>query len=375
MPENATITSADWFTFIAKARAKASQMMTNLKMWRGHILPFDPNTVASANNTYDIGASDAQFNNVYTKNFQKVNGTDIGGLLPLGPHGLGLFQNTTTTVTIKKHDGTDLSTTNYGIVMARQIGWSTASLVPVTISANVVLTTAGLNFGMNGLGDMSNAVLDVSYVNQPGTTTMHWGISWYPGCTRESIEASLTSAIQASVNDRDMMLVNSAINTISALTPCFWFRANYNDSGGAANFEWTVTRTSLGHSGGVMRPFLTSYTGFSSSPTGSLLRWTAIGTTVHVVHMMTAYAPGTSNATTFYVNLPAKHEAQTSTAMIGGLCVDNSAQQSLPCYVTFTTASYLSRISRRINSGPWTGSGSKSADFNIFYRIYDPQFT
>lgn len=56
MPSTATITS--FYTFSAGTKARSSEVNTNFSVLRGHIIPIDPNTTTSINNTYDIGSSE-----------------------------------------------------------------------------------------------------------------------------------------------------------------------------------------------------------------------------------------------------------------------------------------------------------------------------
>src|SRR5690606_17703714 len=56
MPASATITS--FYTFQGNTRARAAQVNNNFSIFRGHIVPVDPNTAAAADITYDLGSSE-----------------------------------------------------------------------------------------------------------------------------------------------------------------------------------------------------------------------------------------------------------------------------------------------------------------------------
>lgn len=56
MPSSATITA--FYSFTANSRARASQVNSNFSIFRGHILPVDPNTQTAVNSTYDLGSSE-----------------------------------------------------------------------------------------------------------------------------------------------------------------------------------------------------------------------------------------------------------------------------------------------------------------------------
>lgn len=76
MPSSATITA--FVTAVAGTKARASHFNTNFSNYRGHILPVDPNTIASSHQTYDLGASDAQWRRIYLKEPPYVNGSQLG---------------------------------------------------------------------------------------------------------------------------------------------------------------------------------------------------------------------------------------------------------------------------------------------------------
>lgn len=63
MPSSATITA--FYSFTANSRARASQVNSNFSIFRGHILPVDPNTQTAINNTYDLGSSEYLWRSVY----------------------------------------------------------------------------------------------------------------------------------------------------------------------------------------------------------------------------------------------------------------------------------------------------------------------
>lgn len=65
MPSSATITA--FYTFTANTKARASQVNTNFSNFRGHIVPIDPNTTTSVDNTYSLGATDKRWEFLYTK--------------------------------------------------------------------------------------------------------------------------------------------------------------------------------------------------------------------------------------------------------------------------------------------------------------------
>lgn len=61
MPINTTITASDITTFIANTRAVAADVNDNFDVWRGHILPVNPNTSAAITLTYGLGSAEYRF--------------------------------------------------------------------------------------------------------------------------------------------------------------------------------------------------------------------------------------------------------------------------------------------------------------------------
>jgi hypothetical protein len=64
MPSSATITA--FYTFLPGKKAFTSKMNSNFAIFRGHIIPVDPNTAtAASNNTYDLGSDESRWSTVY----------------------------------------------------------------------------------------------------------------------------------------------------------------------------------------------------------------------------------------------------------------------------------------------------------------------
>lgn len=73
MPDPATVTT--FHDFAGGRRAFADHVDHNFQMvGRGHHLPIDPNTAATATNTYDHGATDAQWRTAYYQQAPYING-------------------------------------------------------------------------------------------------------------------------------------------------------------------------------------------------------------------------------------------------------------------------------------------------------------
>lgn len=78
MPSTATITSTEFYTFVAGTTIRSAQVNSNFSVYRGHIFPIDPNTSASAHLTYDLGSEGKVwrgFYNQYNVMYQNTSGS------------------------------------------------------------------------------------------------------------------------------------------------------------------------------------------------------------------------------------------------------------------------------------------------------------
>ena len=76
MPSSATITA--FYTFVAQTVIRSAHVNNNFDIFRGHLLPVDPNTsTAATTETYDLGASDHRWRNVYGTLQGKINSSFV----------------------------------------------------------------------------------------------------------------------------------------------------------------------------------------------------------------------------------------------------------------------------------------------------------
>lgn len=97
MPSTATITT--FYNFSPNTKARATQVNTNFDIFRGHLIPVDPNTAASANNTYDLGSSEYRWRRLYLPTDIGTTTADIGQMA-LSPITTGSFQTLTSTAIV-----------------------------------------------------------------------------------------------------------------------------------------------------------------------------------------------------------------------------------------------------------------------------------
>lgn len=141
MPSSATITA--FYTFTANTKARATQVNGNFDVFRGHLLPINPNTQSAAGNSYDLGSSEHRWRTSYTQSIDLQSNTTTGNALQI----IGETTSSTPAI-IFKIGGTEVSRiqqTSYafsaGTTGAFFFGTSTTDLVnllasTVTVSSN-----------------------------------------------------------------------------------------------------------------------------------------------------------------------------------------------------------------------------------------------
>jgi hypothetical protein len=71
MPSSATITSSEMTTFVAGTVIRSAEVNSNFSIFRGHLLPVDPNTSTAATSyTYDLGSSGYAWRDGYVQKTQ-----------------------------------------------------------------------------------------------------------------------------------------------------------------------------------------------------------------------------------------------------------------------------------------------------------------
>jgi hypothetical protein len=106
-----------------------------------------------------------------------------------------------------------------------------------------------------------------------------------------------------------------------------------------------------------------TFAGFSANPGGVIAKYNIRGTTCYVVHV--EQSPGTSNATSFTVTLPVNSAEVTRFGL--ARTMDNGVAAALG-QGALTVGSAVATLTKSTGA-VWTGTGTKSADFEMFYQI------
>src|SRR3990167_4394175 len=149
--------------------------------------------------------------------------------------------NAADSIKITGSDGTALSAANYGWVTLPSA--TTGRLVTLSVTADVTILITGAHWGFDTKGDLTDYLLYVYAVNDAGT--LKWGVGAKPN--RLIVADADDTATPASVNAYEKVLMNSALTGAADANARVigWFKANFDDSGGAAADLWAI-QTGIG---------------------------------------------------------------------------------------------------------------------------------
>jgi hypothetical protein len=76
MGSTATVTA--FHSFVARTKAKSSEVNTNFSNFRGFFIPINPDTQTGSDNTHDLGSTDHRWRRIYLGEPPYVNGSQLG---------------------------------------------------------------------------------------------------------------------------------------------------------------------------------------------------------------------------------------------------------------------------------------------------------
>lgn len=285
---------------------------------------------------------------------------------------LSLVRTTTTnagdTIKLTSADGTALSSSNAGL--AKLASTTAGQVTEFTITSDISVLLTGAHWDCGTRGDLTAAILRVLLINDNGTLKL--GVAKLGG--RTTLLTTDTSSTQTSVTTPEGVLCNSAVGSASnSCREIGYFYCNFDDTGGAAEDLWAISSAVNGvvlgqTADGIWQPYNTSYTGFSSNPTGASHRWTQSGRVVLIVS--NGSYNGTSNATSFTMTGPAKNKkAYPQQALT--FRMDNGVSLYTYGIAYFNNVDTTEII---LMPGPdpltnWTAAGTKDCSFNCMYEV------
>lgn len=296
-----------------------------------------------------------------------------GARMATWTNNIAIIRATTTnagdSIKITGANGTALSASNYGWVTLPD-PTNVGQLLTFSVTADVTLNITGAHWGHGTKGDLTGEILRVLAINDNGT--LRFGVALLGG--RNCVLNTDVSSTQTSVTAPEHIYSSPTVasNTNSCREIGF-FRANFDDTGGAAEDLWAVQTgvndVVTGQSAdGLWHPWNCTFTGFSVTQTTTRAQWTQIGRTIFLQYDRNAL--GTSNATTLTAVAPAK-ALVTSNGQSGvvGRPTDNSTDLTVPQRIDTAVGSATINFYTSQAAGVWTNSGSKGIDFNMLYEV------
>lgn len=320
-------------------------------------------TITSSGVVTVLGSSGATS---FAGNIVQTSGNIKAPLSKTGAYNLSLVRATTTNAndSIKIQCGTAAcSASNPGFVV---IGDSTTAGVTqqFKITANVTILLTGATWGIGGTGDITGGLLRALFINDFGTLRTCVG---YMG-GRNTVLTTDTNATQANVNLPEEILCNTAVSSASnTVLDWGYFRANFDDTGGAAEDLWAIQTgvndiVSGQTADGLWQPWNTVATGFTTSLTVAVSRWSQVGRTIFIDFQSSA---STSNSTGFTVTAPVK--SRRDAYMPLAYAYNNSANIATG-QVQAATGSTTLTLETSLRTG-WTAALNKAANFLVSYEV------
>lgn len=274
---------------------------------------------------------------------------------------------TTTDDSVKITCGTaSCSATNPGYAGLNSV--TSGQITIFTITSDVTIKLTGAHWGYDSHGNVSGVLLNVLFDNDNGT--LRTCAALIGGSARATLLTTDTNATQASVTQPEHVLCNTAVgsasNTVATLG---YFRSDYADAGDVWANQTGIGDFVLGSSSEGMwqnAPATAMFgAGFSVDPTIAQYKFMLQGRTAHL--NIRNSAAGTSNNTTYTQLSPIK-----ARVLVQNVCTEAknaSADLTAPAEVRTAADSATLTLFKDLSAAAWTNTGSKFADFNIFFEI------
>lgn len=165
MPSTATITA--FYSFTANTKARASQVNGNFDLFRGHIIPIDPNTQTAISNTYDLGSTEYRWREGYFRSINLITNTTTGNALTIEGNTAtatpGFFFKISGTAAgrISKYPGYTTAADYGGIALSANINTS----MNLSNGTDATLTQSAISLNTDG------RPVDLDLITSPATTT------------------------------------------------------------------------------------------------------------------------------------------------------------------------------------------------------------
>lgn len=308
----------------------------------------------------------------YQQNLPAADGTLlINSKFPFLVSNLSFRRVTVTTsndaIRLTSADGTPLSTENPGYLTMPGYLSDRVNLTTHTFTQDIDLKVSGAHWGLDGKGDISDAILRIGFVvnaDSVGFAVSYLGSKHLP--LAQAVQRS-GSQTQASVQFPYMLLISSGLTTDNvAFFECGYIYGSFTDATNIWSFS-DASRSDpiLGQTAdGLWQTWKPTITGFSGSPSSNC-KWLQTGNLVFCEIQIS----GTSNANTFTLTLPhTSVNGMTGSAEGMAAVVDNGIALTTPGRVFVLNTSNLLQVFTTLASGVFTNVGSKAARVNFVYE-------
>jgi len=148
----------------------------------------------------------------------------------VGTRNLGLFYDATDkdAINIVAADGTALTASNKGIVTFNETD-TPGHLVSRNVTANVQLAMTGAHWGLDTLGDRTEDIFWLLWIDDKDTNLPILGVAIRGGL--ETVAAANCKSTATDVTSADLILVSDTVGNNSSCTYMGWFRADFTDAG------------------------------------------------------------------------------------------------------------------------------------------------
>lgn len=158
--------------------------------------------------------------------------------LKIGFYNLSIKPATTTnsndSIKITSSNGSALSSSNPGIAVLPSN--TQGELEVFTITSEVTILLTGAHWGLGTKGDLTDQILHFYLLNDSGS--VKYGVSYK--ANRRFFEASDDDSTPTNITFFNKILVNSALSGDCTALQLGYFKANFDDTGGAAEDLWSV---------------------------------------------------------------------------------------------------------------------------------------
>jgi len=270
-------------------------------------------------------------------------------------------------IKITSADGTALTTSNPGwITLPSTV--TAGQLVTFQVTADVTILLTGMSFGYDTFGDVTGALLRVLAINDNGTC--RWGVALLGG--RTTLYTSDVYNTQVGISEPTYVFCDGfSSSTDNLCVEIGYVRANFDDTGGAAENLWAI-QTGQGDvmtgqiSDGIFQPMqIAEFVSGWASVSASRAVWCQIGRLIYI-KILTLSGTSDSTATSIYVPACSRISLKMSNP---GRVIDNGTTLQVPTAIAIGQGLRGLSFFTDLDTGAWTASGTKTISTFFNYEV------